>query len=117
MKIFLRIFSYSPGKAVTLFLFLLFALMGIVFGVMNLTLIIPLLDILFDEKSLQVVPTYPVFEFSLDYSLSAFEYYFVNVIIQYGKLSALLFVCAFLICTALVANIFRYLERMVATKF
>jgi ATP-binding cassette, subfamily B, bacterial MsbA len=117
MKTFRRILSYSPNrKALSIAQFLIFALLGIFFGILNLTLIIPLLDVLFDQKTGQIIPAYPEFELTVQYLIDLFEYHFTKVIIENGKLNALLFVCAFIISTAFVANIFRYLERLVATR-
>lgn len=117
MKTFRRILNYSPNrKALSIAQFLIFALLGIFFGILNLTLIIPLLDVLFDQETGQVIPVYPQFELTVQYLIDLFGYHFTKVIAESGKLNALLFVCAFIITTAFIANIFRYLERLVATR-
>jgi subfamily B ATP-binding cassette protein MsbA len=95
---------------------LIFAILGVVFSAVNLTLAIPLLDVLFNQTKTMVIPPSPVFEPSIDYLLALFNHHFVNVIVTYGNLSALLFVCMMLISTAVITNIFRYLERIVATQ-
>jgi ATP-binding cassette, subfamily B, bacterial MsbA len=117
MNIYRRIFNYSSAnKAVTLIKFLFFAILGVVFGLINLTLAIPLLDVLFKQTEVQSLPPYPVSELSIDYVTKLFNYHFLKIVMEYGSLQALLFVCAFLVGTAIMANIFRYLERMVATN-
>lgn len=117
MKTFRRILSYSPNKkALSIAQFLIFALLGVLFGILNLALIIPLLDVLFSQKTGQPVPSYPEFSLTIDYMVSLFQYHFIKIINESGKLSALLFVCGFIISTAIIANFFRYLERLVATR-
>jgi subfamily B ATP-binding cassette protein MsbA len=117
MNIYRRIFNYSSSnKAATLLKFLFFAILGIVFGLVNLTLAIPLLDVLFNQAQTQTLPPYPVPDVSIDYVKDLFNYHFLKVVIEYGSLRALSFVCAFLVGTAIMANIFRYFERLVATN-
>jgi subfamily B ATP-binding cassette protein MsbA len=113
-KIFQRILSYSPNKVVSITQFLIFAILGVVFGLLNLALLIPLLRVLFNQT--QAMTEYPEFTLSGDYVASLFQYHFARVVAQHGQLKALLFVCAFIITTALLANVFRYLERIVATR-
>src|SRR5688572_7874516 len=115
-KIFRRILSYSPNKAMSIAQFLIFAILGVVFGLLNLALLIPLLRVLFEQEQAQVLTDYPELTLSIDYLVSLFQYYFTRVVAEHGKLKALLFVCAFIISTAFLANVFRYLERLVATR-
>src|SRR5689334_5329124 len=117
MNTFRRILSYSPNrKALSIAQFLIFALLGVLFGVLNLTLIIPLLDVLFNQVTGQAIPPIPAFDLSVDYLVDLFQHFFIKIVNENGKINALLFVCAFIISTAIVANFFRYLERLVATR-
>lgn len=118
MKIYLRILGYAPRLYSRLGQFLVYALLGIVFSVSYMGLAIPMLNVLFGyaEKHTTVVDTLPAFSFSIDYVLGVFNYYFNIIIRDYGPLNALLFICASIIVNVLLSNLFRYLERMSASR-
>lgn len=73
-------------------------------------------NILFDTTKASVVPELPEFSFDAAYVEKAFNHYFLQIIQDHGKLYALLFVCALIVASVILANIFRYLERVMATK-
>jgi ATP-binding cassette, subfamily B, bacterial MsbA len=116
MKIYFRILSYAPHLYRRLIQFFGFSFLGIVFGVLNLTLTIPMLNVLFDADKELVMPEYPSFNLSIDYVTTLFDYHFTSIILQYGKADALLFVCISIVITVILANVFRYAERMVASR-
>ncbi len=116
MKVYLRIFSYAPKLVSRLVQFFVFSLLGTVFGVLNLTLVIPMLDVLFNTTDQTIIPVLPEFELSIKYFTGTFNYYFTKVILEYGKMEALLFVCSSIVVTVILANLFRYGERMTASK-
>jgi subfamily B ATP-binding cassette protein MsbA len=117
MKIFFRILSYATKLRTRLVFFFLYSFLGVVFGAFNIVLIIPMLSVLFRQRNEQVeVPTIPEFAFSTDYLLGVFNHYFLNIIKNNGQISGLLFICALIVITVLLANIFKFLERVIATK-
>lgn len=117
MKIFRRILSFSSRLNLRLPLFFFYALLGIVFGAFNIVLVIPMLSVLFDKSGGNLlVPPVPDFSFSTAWVTGLFEHYFRLVIQDYGKLNALLFVCTLIVVCVVLANIFRFLERVIATK-
>jgi subfamily B ATP-binding cassette protein MsbA len=116
MKVYLRIFSYAPKLVSRLVQFFIFSLFGTVFGVLNLTLVIPMLDVLFNTTDQTLIPVLPEFEISIKYFTATFNYYFTKVVLEYGKVEALLFVCSSIVVTVILANLFRYGERMTASK-
>jgi subfamily B ATP-binding cassette protein MsbA len=76
-----------------------------------------MLDVLFKQTGkLMAVPPVPEFSFSVSYVTELFNHYFIAVVINYGALDALLFVCALITACVILANLFRYLERVMATK-
>lgn len=115
MKIFFRILRYAPGLNFRLARFFLFAVLGVVFNAVYLGLIQPLIDILFKQSKIHEVP-YPEFSLSLHFLKSYFQYHFMNVFIAYGPLRALLMVCVLIVFFVFLSNLFRYLERMTASK-
>ena len=117
MNIFLRILTYAKNIIPKLTYFFIFSILGIIFGAFNIVLVIPMLEVLFKQgDKVVVVPELPSFAFSSDYLVGVFEHYFKGIIRDNGNLDALLFVCALIVVCVILANIFRYLERVMATK-
>ncbi len=117
MNIFLRILSYAQNVVPKLVYFFVFSILGIIFGAFNIVLVIPMLKVLFNQgKGVMVVPELPAFSLSSDYVIGVFNHYFLGIIRDNGSLDALLFVCALIVACVILANIFRYLERIMATK-
>lgn len=115
MKIFFRILRYAPRLNNRLVQFFVFAVLSVIFNALYLGLIQPLIDILFSQSKIAAVP-YPEFSVSLDYLKSFFQYHYMNTFIEYGPLRALMFVCLLIVFFVFLSNLFRYLERMTASK-
>jgi len=77
----------------------------------NFTLLIPLLNVLFGiESSKDSIPQVaPDFYFSIDYFLDLFKYHFNQVIENEGTRGALIFIIVLLISSSVLKNGFRYL--------
>ncbi len=116
MRVFLRIIGYARNIGQKLALFFLFSILGIIFGAFNIVLVIPMLKVLFNQGGSVVVPDLPSFAFSSDYVVTVFNHYFKGIVRDHGQLDALLFVCGLIVACVVLANIFRYLERIMATK-
>jgi len=117
MKIFMRILSYANRLPRRLAFFFLYSILGIIFGAFNIVLVKPMLDILFKQKEkITVIPDLPSFELSVDYITSVFNHYFIKIVITRGAVDSLLFVCGLIVVCVILANLFRYLERVMATK-
>lgn len=116
MKTFLRILNYTPKIKSRLVLFFLFSILGIIFGAFNIVLVIPMLQVLFSRNINDPVPVLPDFSLSSDYVVGVFNHYFRLIIQENGSLNALLFVCGLIVLCVFLANAFRFLERVVATK-
>ena len=119
MKTYLRILAYA-GPIQRLFLFYcLTTLLAIFFGLVNLSLLIPLLEVLFSQTdsggTLAAIPK-PGFSISLAHLKELFSYYFVNIIATYGRMSALYFVCIIMIISVLLTNLFKYLAEIIAAE-
>lgn len=95
--------------------YIVYTVLGILFGLLNFTLLIPILQLLFDEKMVLSVSK-PSFSFSLDFAKDYFNYIFSNMIAEKGKFQALLLVSACVGCSIVLANIFRYLSLRVLLR-
>jgi ATP-binding cassette, subfamily B, bacterial MsbA len=117
MKTYFRILKYAPGIGPRGVKFMFFALLGIIFSLVNFALMIPVLDTLFSyEPGVTVVPPLPEPAISGDYLKGAFDHYFLGIVDKHGPLKALQFVGVLLIASVFLTNAFRYVERMTASK-
>jgi subfamily B ATP-binding cassette protein MsbA len=116
MRIYFRILQYSPDLASRLFQFFAFSMLGVVFSASYLGLIMPMLEVLFDDKSGATIPALPDFSFSIDFLKGYFRHHFIKVIVEHGRIEALMFVCATIIISVFLSNMFRYAERMAASR-
>lgn len=116
MKTFLRILSFAkpyPRFAVPYFFL---TLISTIFSLINVTFIIPILNLLFSAtKPLSEVP-YPEPSFSVEYFTGLLDYYPAWLIENYGKSTTLIFISFFLIGTNLLTNVFKYLALRINTK-
>ncbi|UHG90851.1 ABC transporter ATP-binding protein [Spirosoma oryzicola] len=112
MKTYLRLLSFAKPLGRFLAPFVLTSLFASVFGVLNFTLLIPLLSILFNQVNpaqmqkflSQPAPTL------ITSPTAAFNYYFAQVYEQYGKIGTLQFVCGVIVLSVLLSNVFKYLS-------
>src|SRR5882672_9172623 len=113
MKTFLRILSFGNKVRSRLALFFIYSILGIIFGAFNIVLLIPMLQVLFKQDSNAInIPVIPNFSFSSDYLIQVFNHFFLTIVRDNGRPDALLFVCALIVVCVVLANIFRYLERV-----
>lgn len=95
--------------------FFITSFLATLFGVLNLGLLIPLLQVLFNnlsEAQLKSMAIYPQFELKIGYFLEIFNYYFATTTLQYGKYASLQFVAFIIISSVLLSNLFYYISMM-----
>lgn len=113
MKTYLRILQFAKPYSRFVPLYSLYTVLGIIFGIFNFVLIIPLLNVLFAQvgtaDAATMVTQKPEFRLSIDFFSESFNYYFGQVILQEGRQGALLFVCVVVVISIFLANLFRYL--------
>lgn len=116
MKTYFKILSFARPLRNFIPRYLLLSLLSILFGIFNFTLLIPLLNIIFD--TVETAPeqlTLPAFSFTAGYVKAAFNYFFYNILLEKGKIGALQFVCGVVLFTVLMSNVFRYWSQRVLT--
>lgn len=116
MKTYFKILSFARPLRNFIPRYLLLSLLSIVFGIFNFTLLIPLLNIIFD--TVETAPerlAMPAFSLSAGYVKAAFNYYFYDILQAKGKFGALQFVCGVVLFTVLMSNVFRYWSQRVLT--
>lgn len=109
MQTYLRLLSFSANLRKFLLLFLLTSLVASIFGVLNLVLLKPLLDVLFGQVEKATLDKMVVLPTKFDL-IAYFNYYFAHFLLVKGKLGALQFVCVALIAATFIGNVFRYLS-------
>ena len=124
MKNFLRLLNYArpwrkfwPG-------YIILAVLSVIFGIANYSLISPILQLLFESPTNEQVAeniaslegTVHNFAFTMDWFKSVFQYYMDKIFLAGGPLKALLFVCAFLAGASLLSNITRYLSQTILVR-
>ena len=115
MKILRRLIPYARPLHHFLPEYITYTILGILFGLLNVSLLIPVLQLLFDKTAVQM-PAKPEFSFSFDYLKEYFNYEFNTIIQEQGKFQALLFVCAIIAVSIMLANLFRYLAVRVMLR-
>ncbi|GHA67961.1 ABC transporter ATP-binding protein [Pontibacter akesuensis] len=113
MKTYLRILQFAKPYSRFVPLYTLYTILGIIFGLFNFTLLVPLLDVLFGEvgqqEAVAMATGKPEFALNIEFFKEFFNYYFGQVILEEGRGGALLFVCIMIIVSVFLANVFRYL--------
>jgi subfamily B ATP-binding cassette protein MsbA len=82
----------------------LLSVFSVVFGVMNYGLLGPLLSVLFEEPAAGATLARPQFAWSLDYVTGLFSWVLSSIIRDRGVIRGLLFVCAALVASSLLAT-------------
>ena len=94
-------------------------LLYIVFSMVNYSVLIPLLEVLFDQvrtESIENIVKTKNFEFSIQYIRNIFYSYFNELIIQEGRKEALKFVCYIILSSVILANLFRYFSAVLVAR-
>ena len=113
MKTYLRILSYARGLGWYIPQYVLSALLYALFSVVNIALLAPMLEVLFNQTDADKAPAVlPDFSLEFGYFLDVFNYYFDLYLKQGGQFGALKFVAIALVFTALLSNLFRYLASI-----
>lgn len=120
MKTFFRLFSFASPIQKFAIPFFLLSILGVVFGLINFTLLIPVFELLFNqtgEKQIQTLNVIPSFDLSISYFKNLFYYYFQEIINSSGKVGALKMVSISIIISITLSNLFKYLSARVIENF
>lgn len=116
MKTYFRLLSFSKPYSGYLPEYIVLAFLSVVFGALNFSLIVPLLNVLFGTYEVQQQVLKPEFSFSASYFINLFNYFFQSVLNERGKIGALWYVCAVILCCITLANIFRYWSQRILAR-
>lgn len=117
MKTYFKLLAFAKPFNSFIPKYALLAIFAVVFGLLNFTLLIPLLNVIFQKVQ---IPTEqlikPEFAFSIEYAKQVFNYYFNSIFNQYGQSGALQFVCVIIIVSVFFSNLFKYWSQRVLAK-
>jgi subfamily B ATP-binding cassette protein MsbA len=116
LKTYLRLINFARPLGKYLPEYLIYTILGVVFGLLNFTLFIPLLNLLFTTYPIKEVVEMPTFSFTIDYFKDVFNYYFYTTIKEGGKIEALKYVCLVIFSSVLLSNLFKFLSQRVLTS-
>ena len=100
-------------------MYVLYTLLAIIFGLLNFTLLKPLFDVIFDQIGQEDLSQYkvkPDFSFTIDYFTHLFNHFFLQISEEYGKFGTLLYVCAIIVVSVFLSNLFAYLSGVILAK-
>ncbi len=121
MKTYWRLLSYARPIRKFIVPFFFTSLLASVFGIINFTLLIPLLKVLFKQPDsggpVAAAAVRPEARLSVDYLVDIFNYHFNDMMVRYGEWGALKFVCIIIIISVLLSNVFRYLTARSIERF
>ena len=119
MKTYFRILSYASPYSRIIPLYLVLTLFYIIFSMVNFSIMIPLLEVLFNQVDYNIsknIVNNGEFSFSIDYLKSTFYSHFSEIIEKSGRKEALKFVCLIILSSVFLANIFKYLSSLIIAK-
>lgn len=110
MKTYFRLLSFARPIGKFAVPYLLCTIFSVIFNTLNLALLAPLLTTIFDPKTATEVVDKPADWLN---PLKDFEYFSHQANHIYGPLGALKFVCAAIVVSVLLSNLFRYLSQRI----
>jgi len=116
MKIYFKILAFARPLNRFVPKYAVLAILAVIFGLANFSLLIPLLNVIFEKVETTKVVAEPTFSMSLDYAKNLFDFYFYKIFSAYGQSGALQFVCAIIIVSVFFANLFKYWSQRVMTN-
>ncbi len=120
MKTYFRLFAFASPVEKFAVPFFITSVLGIIFGLLNFTLLIPVFELLFDQSGkteTRALTSAPSFDYSLSYFKNLFYYYFQNIINASGKVGALKMVSIAIVISIILSNLFKYLSARVIENF
>ncbi len=92
---------------------IVFNLFAVVFSLFSLAMIFPFLELLFNKNSGDYTAALakgpPIQSFKPQYFIDSFNYYLTEIVVEFGKMQALVYICIFVIVIIFFKNLFRYL--------
>lgn len=114
MATLLRIAKYAKPIGSILPAYIALILGATIFSVINLSALIPLMQVLFDQVEISSEPMSQTW--SIGYIKQQFYHQIIMLIESRGRLHALFFICGLVACSVILANLFRYASQLILAK-
>ncbi len=105
MKTYFRLLSFAKPINKFAIPYILCTLLSVIFSTLNLALLAPLLETLFNKELNQAIAPMPDNYFDI---FKVFKHYTTTIASEYGKIESLEFVCVCIAASVLLGNLFRY---------
>jgi len=116
MKIYFKLISFAKPFNRFVPKYFILAVLAVIFGLANFTLMIPLLNVIFEKVEVVTIVAKPEFALDLNYFKAIFNFYFASIFKTYGQVGALQFVCVVIVASVFLANLFKYWSQRVLTS-
>ncbi len=116
MKIYFKLLSFAKPFNRFVPKYFILAVLAVIFGLANFTLMIPLLNVIFEKVEVVTIVAKPEFALNLEYFKAIFNFYFASIFKTYGQVGALQFVCVVIVVSVFLANLFKYWSQRVLTS-
>ncbi|MDR3181103.1 MAG: ABC transporter ATP-binding protein/permease, partial [Prevotellaceae bacterium] len=113
MKTFLRILAFAKPYHYYWPKYLFTSILGLIFGILNFVLVIPLIDVIFDKNAISTIAACPEFSFSVTYFKDLFSYFIQVFVANYGVMGAVGFVCLSLLVASFLSNFMKYYTQRI----
>ena len=97
--------------------YVIYTFLGVILGLFNIALLIPILDVLFNTDKISSELIAPQSAFSLTYIKDLFYYKINSLIASGGKMYGLAMICMIIGISALLTNFFRYMAARTLIRF
>ena len=116
MNIYFKLLSFAKPFNRFVPKYFILAVLAVIFGLANFTLMIPLLNVIFEKVDVVAIIAKPEFALNLEYFKAIFNFYFASIFKAYGQVGALQFVCVAIVVSVFLANLFKYWSQRVLTS-
>ncbi|TSJ81024.1 ABC transporter transmembrane domain-containing protein [Cardinium endosymbiont of Dermatophagoides farinae] len=120
MRIYSRILAYAGPLSKCAVCYFFAILLSILFGLVTYGLVVPLLKVLFDQEALNHLlleeQVRPKWQLKIGYLTGLFNYYFIQFIIDYGKISVLCLLALLFMLSNAISGFFRYIADITMAK-
>lgn len=110
MKTYFRLLSFAQPIARFAFPYIICTVLGVIFNTLNLALLVPLLSTLFNNRDGGALIEKPENAFDIPNQLN---YYAQQANLTYGPHGALQIVCAVIVLSVLLSNVFKYFSQRI----
>ncbi len=107
---YFRLLSFARPIGKFAIPYIITTLLAIFFNTLNLFLLVPLLHVLFNTSGVETVYEKPESTWNM---LENFNYYTQYIQNEFGTYGALQFVCAIIVISVLLSNLFRYISQRI----